>query len=208
MAHDPSPDKAATTSQAERALLVEICRYFAQVLYACRNSFDSLDPEYRIIKLPPCGCVPAQTVLLDGAVEILRCAASTLVECGFATQAGPLSERYTLGVSSDEFAFDATSDAHLAFYRASWDILDIFRIYEQSAWLGHPATLKRIFGLFQQAGITEERFGHIEWSQQAVDLARERTRRTRTDKQLLWPTDTFEWYVDEAEKQWSQPPRP
>lgn len=186
-------------SQPERDLLVALCRYSAQVLYAARNGLDSRAASLPQVKVPQSGVIPARTVLLDGAVKAYRHAAGTLRQCGFVTEQGHLSGRYILDVSSDQFALIAGPDFQLQ--RAAYPtdaFLDIFDIYEPNERLGHPDTLRRIFDLFLETGLTEERFGFIAWSQRALDLARPTGER-------LWATDAFAWYIEEAEAQWLDP---
>tara|TARA_R100000935_G_C2769972_1_gene137253 strand:+ start:155 stop:790 length:636 start_codon:yes stop_codon:yes gene_type:complete len=195
-------------SQAENDLLVELCRYYAQVLYAVRDGLDSLIPNLPKVKLPLSGNIPAQSVLLDGVVKPYRYAAGTLLQCGFATEQEHLSGKYVLNVSSDNFVLRAGPGLDLQFgsYPAS-AFLVVFSIYELNGYLGHPDTLRRVFSLFLQAGLTEARFGYVEWSQRALDLAnRRRAFNTHSlAHRSLWATDTFDFYIEEAEAQWLQP---
>jgi len=195
-----------TWTEAECDLMVELCRYHAQALYSVRNKFD-FDKRYCAVKLPLDGVVPNGAVLLDGHLGAYQSAAATLITCGFATQSEVQSDACELLSSSAQFELSTDPNLPLAnFSRLGRAFLAVFRVYRQSGRLGHPATLRHILELFLAAGLTEERLGYLEWSTKALDLAypSRMTDWPIPRDGLLWITDTFDAYIDEAKDQWSR----
>jgi len=194
-----------TWTDPERRLMTQLCRYCAQVLYAVRNGFD-FDERYAVVKLPPDGVVPSGAMLLDGHLRAYGAASATLITCGFAMRSKEDFEACKLLTSSANFELDKEPNLPLTnFPHLGRALLAIFRIYRQNARLGHPETLMRIFDLLLEAGFTEKRLGFLEWSTKALNLAYPRRMGDclGPDDGLLWITDTFEAYIDEAKEQWS-----
>ena len=207
MDHATNQNSGNALCNAQRDQLVELCRYYAQALYAVRNGMDSLGQEYPKVILPPDGNVPAQAVLLDGVVGPYENAASVLVDCGFATERFRCSGVYTLEMASDDFTMDI--DTFLARRATSFNddaFKHIFSFHDVNGYLGHPDTLQRIFDLFCRTGLTEIRYGQRVWSDRAIDLAASRfTVSVPCRKvELLWGVDTFDLYLAEAKAQWSR----
>ncbi|WP_428514902.1 hypothetical protein [Roseovarius sp.] len=206
MENQQKPFFAETWTQPECDLMVQLCRYHAQVLYSARNGFD-FDNRFAKLTLPPNGSVPSGVVLLDGHLGAYEWASGTLVTCGFALQSQVYSGACKLLTSSAQFELSKepnlplTNISHLG--RA---LLAIFSIYRQNGRLGHPATLRRILELLPAAGFIEERLDFLEWSTKALDLAYPRRMNDwpipRDGK--LWITDTFDVYIDEANDQWTR----
>lgn len=193
-----------TWTEPECGLMVQLCQYHAQVLYAVRNRFD-FDERYAVVKLPPDGVVPCGAVLLDGYLRAYRAASGILITCGFAVELEAYSDACKLLTSSANFELSRepnlplTNTSHLE--RA---LLATFRIYRQNGRLGHPKTLKQIFELLLEAGFTEKRFGFLEWSTKAVGMAYSHPMGGPIPRDgRLWITDTFDAYIDEARDQWS-----
>ena len=197
---------AAPWTQPECDLMVQLCRYHAQVLYSVRNGFD-LNKRFTEVTLPPDGLVPNGAVLLDGHLRAYQSASSTLISCGFAVQSEMHSDACELLISSAQFELRKkpnlpfTNFSHLANA-----LLAIFKIYQQNGRLGHPETLRRVLELLPATGFIEERLGYLEWSSKALDLAYPYR---MTDWPIprdgrLWITDTFDAYIDEAKDQWSR----
>jgi len=195
-------------TKPERDLVIELCRYHAQTLLASRNGydFDSLFPE---VVLPADGVVQADTVLLDHALSSHERAAAALLECGFAIELKFPSHACKLLMSSNEFeisdgfTFQGGNYSHLGHSLSA-----MFLVYEQNGQLGHPSTMKRVFECFENAELIEARFGFSEWTEKAYDLAYPRRRSgnpnlNALEKDFLWVTDTFDWYLEEAARQWS-----
>ncbi len=194
-----------TWTQPESDLMVQLCRYHAQVLYAVRNKVD-FEKRYAEVKLPPNGFVPIGAVLLDGHLRAYQMASGTLITCGFAVQSEVHSDACKLLTSSAQFELSKEPNLPLSnFSHLGRALLALFKIYRQNGRLGHPETLRLIFELLLAAGFTEERLGYLEWSTKALDLAYPRR---MTDWPIprdgrLWVTDTFDAYIDEAKDQWS-----
>lgn len=194
-----------TWTQSECDLLVQLCRYHAQVLYSVRNGFD-FDNRFPEVKLPPDGIVPNKVVLLDGHLSAYESASGTLVTCGFAVHSEVRSDSCKLLISSDQFELSMEPNLpRTNFSHLGEAFLAMFSVYRQNGKLGHPATLKLIFELLPAAGFTEERLGYLEWSTKALDLAYPHR---MTDWPIprdgkLWITDAFDAYIDEAKDQWS-----
>ncbi|MEP1535883.1 MAG: hypothetical protein ABJQ34_03665 [Paracoccaceae bacterium] len=192
-------------TKAERELMVELCRYHSQTLLASRNRFDTNDLLPKVV-LPTDGIVMADTVLLNYAVSAYEAAAATLIECGFAIDPGCPSNACKLLVSSDQFEISEDFEPSLGTYPSLGHSLEaIFLVYKQNGQLGHPTTMKRVFECFEGSGLVEDRFGFKEWTEKALDLAHPRRHfgipSYKAD--LLWVTDTFDWYLEEARLQWS-----
>ncbi len=194
-----------TWTEPERDLMVQICRYHAQVLYSVRNGFD-LDEVYAVVKLPPDGVVPSGAVLLDGHLRAYQTASRTLITSGLAIQPEAYTHACKLLTSSDNFELSREPNLPLSnlplLERA---LLAIFRIYSQNGRLGHPKNLGQIFELLLESGFTEKRLGFLEWSTRAIDMAYPRRMGDCFNLRdgSLWITDTFESYIDEARDQWS-----
>lgn len=194
-----------TWTDAECRLMVQLCRYSAEVLYAVRNGFD-LDKRYEVVTLPPNGVVPSGAVLLHGYLRAYQAARATLLTCGFAVRSKEHPDACNLLSSSADFELNREPNLQLTnFSHLGRALLAIFRIYHQNGRLGHPETLLRIFDLLLEAGFTEKRLGFLEWSTKALDLAYPNRMADCLIPRdgLLWVTDTFEVYIDEAKEQWS-----
>ncbi|MBI1492139.1 hypothetical protein [Halocynthiibacter styelae] len=185
---------------SEAALMVELCRYHAQILYI------SQDGLYGPPHIPESEVVPAGTVLFDHFVSSAELLASVLIESGFAQSGGMGSGTCKLLMSSDQFRFPESdvfprqNVSHLgsAFY-------GVFNMYKDSERLGHPTTLKRIFDLLSATGLTEERYGCVEWCEKALDWAsrpRHLAKWLRPDDEYLWNIDTLDCYLEEAKLLW------
>ncbi|WP_299049173.1 hypothetical protein [uncultured Tateyamaria sp.] len=195
-----------TWTQPECELMVQLCRYHAQVLYSARNGFD-FEKRFAEVKLPPDGVVPNGAMLLDGHLRAYQSASGTLITCGFAVQSEVHSDECKLLTSSAQFELSKEPNLPLTnFSHLGQAFLAVFRVYRQNGRLGHPATLKRILELFLAAGFTEKRLGYLEWSTKALDLAypRRMTDWPIPRDGLLWITDTFDAYIDEAKENWSR----
>ncbi len=192
-------------TEPECDLMVQICRYHAQVLYSVRNRFD-LDELYAVVKLPPDGVVPSGAVLLDGHLRAYQTASGTLITCGLAIKPEASTHACKLLTSSDNFELSREPNLPLTnLPHLEQALLAIFRIYRQNGRLGHPKTLGQIFELLLESGFTEKRLGFLEWSTRALDMAYPRRMGDcfNTRDGCLWITDTFEAYIDEARDQWS-----
>ena len=194
-----------TWTKPECDLMVQLCRYHAQVLYAVRNGFD-LNELYEEVRLSSDGFVPFGVVLLDAHLRGYQMASGTLITCGFAVQSEVHSDACKLLTSSAQFELSREPNLPLGnFSHLGQAFLAIFRIYSQNGKLGHPETLERIFELLMPAGFTEERYGYVEWSEKALELAYPRRMGDMPIPRdgLLWNTDTFDAYIEEAKDQWS-----
>lgn len=157
-------------SRADSDLMVELCQYYAQLLYARRNKMGF---DRRFETLPPLkdGVIPAGTVLTDGVVRNYARAAIALEDCGFAKRDKDNWEVYTLLVDSDRFVLDDIAIlSKLTYSQLGTALSAMFRIYAEFEVLGPPKSLQNIFGLLLSAGLTEMRHGYLEWSQKALAL--------------------------------------
>ena len=186
--------------------MVELSRYHAQALLASRNSFDSerLLPE---VRLPLDGVVPAGTILLDNGLSAFEQATSALMLCGFAAGVEVPLSAVSLTVPSDKFLLP--TDLELPLSNRSHlgrSFAAVFKMYQQNGQLGHPETLERVLDHLSAAKLIEQRFGYREWSEKALGLAY--PRRTAglswAEDAFLWATETISWYLEEAERQWTQ----
>jgi len=197
MKHDP-------LSPADRGLLVGLCRYYAQLLYPLSNK---LDFDRRSETLAPLqnGVVPAGSVLSDGGVDSYARATDALKVCGFAKQDADGPENCALLMDSDQFALDDPAQvATLKDLDLGRALSAMFRIYDDFEILGPPQSLRRIFNLLAAAGFTEVRLGHLEWSERAIAALypRKVAGLPYPESTLLWNTDLFDWFLDEAATQW------
>ncbi|KIC35562.1 hypothetical protein [Leisingera sp. ANG-M7] len=191
-------------SRAECDLMVELCKYHAQALFAFTTNFDvehlSIDPQTLAD-----GTVPAGTILVDHALTAYELAMGALLTCGFAVKVQEPYFACKLILSSDKFELQTSpllplcNQSHLGNAFSA-----VFKMYHKNEKLGHPGTLQGLFQRFSAAGVVEEQYGYLEWSDKAYHLARrpkpDGSPWTRDD--LLWNVDTFDWFVEEASRQW------
>jgi len=143
--------------------------------------------------------------LFDHFASSAELLASVLIESGFAQSGGMGSGTCRLLMSSDQFRFPENhvfpdqdvSHPGSAFYA-------VFKVYQDSERLGHPTTLKRIFDLLPATGLTEERYGVVEWSEKAQDWTppRHLAKLLRPEDEYLWNIDTLDCYLEEAKLLW------
>ena len=183
----------------------ELCRYHAQVLYAVSDAFE-LGKGRKRIGLPADGVVPAGAVLKTHYISAYEVASATLLDCGFARKLEPYGATIALNMSSERLSLQPPPDHP---YSNGSQLLDafftLFRLYDQSGVLGHPETLRRVIRLLPEAGLTEERFGFVEWSEWVMDRVRPPGRWGQRKEAVvnLWPVDALDCYVEEAADQWS-----
>lgn len=197
MKHDP-------LSPADCGLMVGLCRYYAQLLYPLSNKLDFDRRSETLLPLNN-GVVPAGTVLTDGVVRNYASAASALVNCGFAKRDKDKWELYTLLVDSDRFVLDDPSMlSKLTYAQLGPALSAMFRIYDEFEVLGPPRSLQNIFDLLLEAGVTEMRHGHLEWSEKAIAAVypRKMAGLPNPEDPFLWNTELFDWFVGEAATQW------
>ena len=188
-------------SPSECSLMVEICRYFAQVLFRCASSEQGGASG----ALPSNGVIPSGTIFFDLGSRPFRAAAADLRERGFASEKDERNWSCKLLVSSDQFQIPhppILSFSNFSHFGSAFRT--IFKTYEQNEKLGHPDTLKRIFELLPEAGLIEDRYGYDDWTDKALDFAHPPrwSRFPPTKNNLLWKIETFDWYLDEAREQW------
>ncbi|WP_424941595.1 hypothetical protein [Aliiroseovarius sp. S253] len=203
-----TPMKREIWTKSERELMVELCKYHSQTLLASRNKFD-IDDQLPKVVLPTNGVVQAETVLLDHALSAHETAVSALLTCGFAFVPEHPSHACKLLISNDQFEISEDfAPPHVNYSHLGHSLSAMFRVYEQNGRLGHPSTMKRVFECFKGSALVEERFGFQEWTEKALDLAYPRRRSgipslKTLESDYLWVTDTFDWYLEEAKRQWS-----
>lgn len=189
-----------TKRLAENELLAELCLYYLRFLCARRHKLD-LDAFTPIFD----STILAGRRFTDGIVKVYRRAADVLVEAGFANEDGFRSGIYTLLTDSDGFVLDASQtvekDGVLDLHAA---LFPIFLIFEDMKVLGPPDTLARIIDLIDKAGLTEMRHGHLEWTVDALARITPRlvSGQTYPERDCVWKTDLFDWYITEAASQW------
>ena len=199
--------KRETWTKAERELMVELCRYHSQTLLASRNRFD-IDGLLPTVALPADGIVHADTVLFDYALSAFERAASALLTCRFAVDPGLPYHACKLLVASNQFDISKDFAPPCGNYsHLGQSLAAMFLVYEQNGRLGHPSTMKRVFECLKSSELIEERFGFTDWTEKALDLAYPRRRSgipglNALETDFLWVPDTFDWYLEEAKRQW------
>lgn len=176
-------------------------QYFAQLLYAQRSVLELEDP-HAFAGDEAETVLPSGTVLIDGTVKLYVRAAGLLVTCGFARQD---QDKYVLLCASDRFGLDCPLTLHgPAQEKLGGALLLLCQIYEEYEKLGPPDILKGIFAALLVGGYTEKRFGHLEWSEKALEIVypRRLAGKPFPEREALWKTDLFDWYLDEAAQQW------
>lgn len=193
-------------NRAECDLMVELCRYHAQTLFAYSTNFDPQDLSRNPQALTD-GFVAAGTILSNQAITAFEMAMSALLECGFATSVEYPYFSCKLLVSSDEFELQTPPELPFSNQSSLGNAFSaMFKAYNHYGRLGHPETLKCVFGLLPAAGFLEERSGAAEWSAKAYSLARrpQPSELPWTKDDFFWKVDTFDWLVAEAARHWMQ----
>lgn len=188
-------------NEPQCALVVELCRYFAQYLYRSAYDADYGNPA----SLPTTGVIPAGTTFYDYGIRAYRAAASDLIEFGFAAESVYETELCTLKLASDRFALECPPElSHSNFSHFGSTFSTLFKTYDQNGKLGHPNTLQRIFELLPAAGLLNEQYGFYEWSEEAVSYVHPRRWKgfQYPESDVLWSVNVLDWYVEEAASQW------
>lgn len=196
---DTKPDQMY---QSDYDLIAAVCQYHAQLLNRLQGGLgNNGTADFAIPRVDQ--IVPSGTVLQDGTVDVYMRATGALTACGFAKRHAPTDDQIVLLYDSDQFTPEKVvrPQTHASLGHA---LTAVFLIHADMEKLGPPDTLGRIYDLLFAAGVTEIRFGHLEWSQKANEIVYPRSL-ARRKVDFWWNTDLFDWYLQEAAFQWSTP---